>query len=168
MGLWKCLAYMAAWGLLCFPLGRLLKRLDLKWDEPPFRALAWERGGAAYERVGIRRWKDLVPDVSKVLPMIVPKKAMGARPTAAVLEDMLKETCVAEAVHWLLLLPGLGLLGLWPGWGGAVCYIVYAVIGNVPFIMIQRYNRPRFARMLSAAQARERRRMDAGSDTVEQ
>lgn len=168
MGFWKCLAYMALWGLLCFPLGRLLKRLDLSWDCPPFRTADWERGGAVYERVGIRRWKDLVPDVSRLVPRIVPRKAMGARPTPAALEDMLREGCVAELVHWLLPLPGLALMGLWPGAGGILMYAVYVILGNLPFIMIQRYNRPRFDRMLQASRARERRRMDAGSDTVEQ
>lgn len=168
MGLWKCLGYMALWGLLSFPLGRLLKRLDLRWDAVPFAARAWERNGAFYERLGIRAWKDLVPDVSKLFPMIVPCKAMGARPTPAVLEDMLRETCVAEVVHWILPVAGLLLPWLWPGAGGIILYVVYVVLGNVPFIMIQRYNRPRFARMLAAARARERRRMDAGTDTVEQ
>ena len=62
----------------------------------------------------------------------------------------------------------MALLWLWPGVGGIAVYAVYVLLGNVPFIMIQRYNRPRFARLLEAAKARERRRMDAGSDTVEQ
>ena len=164
----KCLAYMALWGVLSFPLGRLLKRAGLRWDRLPFRALEWERDGAAYERAGIRRWKDLVPDVSRMFPGIVPRKAVAGRPTPEQLEDMLRETCVAELVHWLLMLPGLGLIRLWPGVGGIAMYAVYVVLGNLPFIMIQRYNRPRFARMLTAARARERRRMDAGSDTLEQ
>lgn len=167
MGFWKCVLYMAILGILTFPIGRLLKKLDLRWDRPPFRALAWERGGEAYARVGIRRWKDLVPDVSKVFPQIVPPKAIGGKVTPEVLEDMLKETCVAELVHWLLLLPGLALIWLWPGAGGVITYAVYAVIGNLPFIMIQRYNRPRFARLLAAARARERRKTNAGTDPVQ-
>lgn len=167
MGAWKCLAYMAMWGVLTFPMGRLFKRLNLQWDRPPFRAMKWERGGAVYERAGIRLWKDFVPDVSKVFPRIVPRKAIDGRPTPAAMRDMLAETCVAELVHWVLLLPGLALFALWPGPGGVAMYIAYAVVGNLPFIMIQRYNRPRFVRMLAAAEARERRRMDAGFDTVE-
>ena len=168
MGAWRCLAYMALWGLLCFPIGRLFRRLDLRWDRPPFRTAAWERDGAVYERAGIRLWKDIVPDVSRLLPRIVPRKAISRRPTPSVLEDMLSETCVAELIHWMLTLTGLALVALWPGAGGIAAYIVYVVLGNLPFIMIQRYNRPRFARMLTAAQARERRRVNAGSDTFEQ
>ena len=168
MGAWRCLAYIAAWGLLCFPLGRLFKRLDLRWDRPPFRTMAWERDGAAYRRAGIQKWKDIAPDVSRMFPGSVPRKALSTRPTPAVMEDMLLETCVAELTHDMLILSGAALLWLWPGVGGIAVYAVYVLLGNVPFIMIQRYNRPRFARLLEAAKARERRRMDAGSDTVEQ
>ena len=167
MGLWKCVAYMAILGLLTFPAGRVFKRMNLRWDRGIFRTRPWERGGATYERMGIRRWKDLVPDVSKVFPRIVPRKAIGARPGTAALEDMLAETCVAELVHLLLPVPGLALLWLWPGMGGAIVYFLYVMVGNLPFIVIQRYNRPRFARLLAAAAARERRRMNAGSDTVQ-
>lgn len=168
MGLWKCLAYMAAWGILCFPLGRLINRLHPSWEKPPFRTMDWERGGAAYELIGVRAWKNLAPDVSRFFPQIVPRKGFDGRPDAAKLEDMLLETCVAETVHWLLSLTGLIMLWLWPGAGGVAVYAVYVILGNLPFIVIQRYNRPRFARMLNAVRARERRRTDAGSDTVEQ
>ena len=84
------------------------------------------------------------------------------------MEDMLLETCVAELTHAMLIVSGAALLWLWPGVGGIAVYAVYVLLGNVPFIMIQRYNRPRFARLLESAKARERRRMNAGSDTVEQ
>ena len=168
MGAWRCLAYIAAWGLLCFPLGRLFKRLDLRWDRPPFRTMAWERDGAVYRRAGIRVWKDFAPDVSRMFPGSVPRKTLSKRPTPAVMEDMLLETCVAELTHAMLIVSGAALLWLWPGVGGIAVYAVYVLLGNVPFIMIQRYNRPRFARLLEAAKARERRKMNAGSDTVEQ
>lgn len=159
---------MAAWGLLCFPLGRLFKRLGLDWERPPFREWSWEDGGRVYERVGIRAWKDLAPDVSKLVPFIVPKKAMSGRPTPAVLRDMLRETCVAELTHYMLIVAGLGLMPLWPGIGGVALYLFYAIVGNLAFVMIQRYNRPRFRRMLAAAEAWERRHADAGTDPIEQ
>lgn len=164
----RCLIYLAAWGLLCFPLGRLFKRMPLDWDRPPFAEAAWERGGAAYERLGIRRWKGLAPDVSRFFPGVVPRKAIAGVASADGMRDMLRETCVAELTHWLLCLTGLALIPLWPGPGGIALYLVYLMLGNLPFIIIQRYNRPCFRRLLERAERRERRRVDAGADTFEQ
>ena len=101
MGLARCLLYMAALGAATFPLGRLFKRLNFDWDRPPFAEWRWERGGEAYLRLGVRRWKDRAPDVSRVFPNIVPRKALIGRFGPELVRDMLSETCVAEAVHWL-------------------------------------------------------------------
>ena len=164
----RCVIYMAVWGILCFPLGRLFKRMGLDWERPPFREWKWERSGRVYERVGIRVWKDIAPDVSKLFPFIVPKKTVTGRPTPAILRDMLAETCVAELTHYMLIVAGLAMIFLWPcGWGVAL-YLVYAIVGNAAFVMIQRYNRPRFRRMLAAAEAWERRHADARTDSFEQ
>ena len=167
---WKgpvgCILYMAAWGLASFPLGRMFKRMALNWDRPPFAELPWEQSGKVYEKLGIRRWKDLAPDVSRMFPGSIPKKQFEARPDSAYMRDMLSETCVAELTHLLLCLTGLALIPLWPGPWGILLYIIYAMLGNVPFIMIQRYNRPRFRRMLTATEAWERRQMNARTDTV--
>ena len=110
---------MALWGLLSFPLGRFIKRRRPDWEKAPYAEWGWEDSGRAYEKVGIRRWKDFVPDVSKMFSAIVPRKAFSGRPDAAKLKDMLLETCVAELVHYILCVAGLPLLRLWPGFGGA-------------------------------------------------
>ena len=73
------------------------------------------------------RWKDLVPDVSKLFPSIVPPKAVQGMPDAATLRDMLKETCVAEAVHVVLIPLGLWLLRLWQGIGGVMMFLIQLV-----------------------------------------
>ena len=62
---------------------------------------------------------------------------------------MILETCEAEVTHLLLCVTGLYCLWLWPGAGGVVVYAIYALFGNVPFILIQRYNRPRLVRLYS-------------------
>lgn len=168
MGMARCLAYMALWGVVCFPMGRLFKRMGLRWDRVPFAEYAWEKGGSVYEKLGIRVWMYAAPDVSRLFPSIVPRKAITSRPTAAMMRDMLEETCVAELTHLVLIVAGLALPFLWPGpWGLALC-AVYILLGNLPFIIIQRYNRPRFVKLFQAAERRERRLADAGTDTVEQ
>ena len=65
----------------------------------------------------------------------------------------MKETCVAESVHIILCLLGLGLLAIWPGPGGMVMTALYLLLGNLPFIVIQRYNRPRLLSLLEKKRA---------------
>ena len=69
-----------------------------------------------------------------------------------------QETCVAEAVHTASSLLGLLCLRLWPGWGGVIVWAVWFLLGNLPFILIQRYNRPRLLRLRSLLQRREQRK----------
>ena len=49
-------------------------------------------------------------------------------------------------------------LRLWPGWGGVLVWAVWFLLGNLPFILIQRYNRPRLLRLRSLLQRREQRK----------
>ena len=61
------------------------------------------------------------------------------------------ETCVAECVHFCLGLLSLGAFALCrSGW--MVCIVaVYILLGNLPFQIIQRYNRPRLLRLMRKA-----------------
>ncbi len=68
---------------------------------------------------------------------------------------MIRETCTAEAVHSLLNVAGLWLLNLWEGLGGVLMYLIYVIVGNLPFILVQRYNRPRLKVLLSRLELKE-------------
>ena len=57
----------------------------------------------------------------------------------------------AECIHLLLPLAGLYCLRLWPGAGGIVVTLLY-FLGNLPFVLIQRYNRPRLQRLCALQQ----------------
>ena len=61
---------------------------------------------------------------------------------------MIQETCIAEFVHIVLFVLGFGCVLIWEGPGGWMAAAVYNLLGNVPFILIQRYNRPRLQRLL--------------------
>ena len=156
MKIFYCFLYMALLGIFCFPFGRLLARHDFRADRFPFASLPFEQNGKLYERIGIRRWQNLVPDVSRVFPQIVPRKAMENNLNVSGLYRMVQETCVAELTHVLLCLTGFVLVWIWPGAGGVILYLIYVLFGNFPFILIQRYNRPRLLRILRMA---ERKRL---------
>ena len=64
---------------------------------------------------------------------------------------MIKETCIAEAAHLALMIMGFGCASIWEGKGGVVISIVYFIV-NIPFVLIQRYNRPRLRRILRQPQ----------------
>ena len=73
------------------------------------------------------------------------------------LPDMLLETCVAELTHSLLCVIGLYCLRLWPGAGGMIIYWIYIVLFNLPYIFIQRYNRPRLMKLYKKLLVKETR-----------
>ena len=66
----------------------------------------------------------------------------------------------AEFTHFVLILLGFYALRLWPGTGGAVVTAIYILFGNLPFLIIQRYNRPRLQKLLAAQQRRSRRNQE--------
>ena len=124
-GFWRCALYLAALGVAAHPLGQALPRKWFCAEKAPWRSAPWEKGGRIYLKLGIRKWKDHLPDMSRLMPDMV-RKDLGSDPAVLV-----QETCVAECVHWALTLLS----------------VVYNVLGNVSFIVIQRYNRPRLQKL---------------------
>ena len=154
MGFWYCVIYIAVLGVLSFIIGRLLPKGWFHADKFPYKTAASEQ--KIYQALRVKSWQSKVPDMSRLFRHIMPAKKMTAE-TVADIPRMLEETCVAELTHTLLSILGLAMLWLWPGWGGIIVTIIYILLGNVPFIIIQRYNRPRLQR-LYAMQQRKRER----------
>ena len=84
--------------------------------------------------------------MSKILGDMVKKQA-PRHGSAAETEAVLLETCVAECVHWALMPLSLPILAIWQSSWCILLYIGYNLLGNLPFILIQRYNRPRLVRL---------------------
>ena len=147
MELLKCIAYLAALSLSGFFIGLFLPRDAFSADSPSYRPLPFEKNGKFYESLRIRRWKDKLPDMSQLFPKILPIKRLwdALGPTGRLSErlpQLIQETCLAEFIHRTLSLAGFVCVGIWHGVGGFAISVAYAV-GNLPFVMIQRYNRPR-------------------------
>ena len=131
-------------GIAAHFLGEALPRRWFDASRFPYRAFAFERNGRFYEALGIRRWKGLLPDKSRFAPGAYKKSIRAGQQTSAHMERLLQETCVAELIHWLLLLLCPVLLLTMEGAAAGVMTVLYG-LSNIPFIMIQRYNRPRLA-----------------------
>lgn len=143
----KCVIYLAVTGFLGFLIGRILPKKWFEHDSVLFRSRPFEQGGKFYDRFAIRKWKDFMPDMSKIFPKWMPSKSpKTGRQTPEDVKLNLQETCIAEVIHNALAIVGFGCVLIWPGVGGAVMALL-CLLGNIPFVMIQRYNRPRFVKL---------------------
>lgn len=145
MEFWSCACYIALIGCVGFLLGRFMPKGWIDWNKYPFASFGFEKKGKIYEKIGIRMWQNRLPDMSRILPGVMPAKKIG-RDFQKELPVMIRETCVAEMTHVALSVAGLHCLQLWPGVGG-ICVVCLNILGNLPFILIQRYNRPRLQRL---------------------
>ena len=142
---------------MSFFIGRLLPKEWFHADRFPYRCAPWE--AKLYRVLRVHDWQDKAPDMSKIVPKLIPAKKLDSD-FRAQLPRMLQETCVAEFTHFVLILLGFYALRLWPGTGGAVVTAIYILFGNLPFLIIQRYNRPRLQKLLAAQQRRSRRNQE--------
>lgn len=152
-GFISCFIYLAVLGTASFFLGRLLPKEMFHADRFPYKCRRREKNGKIYDKLGIRKWQDKVPDMSRLFKKMMPsKKFSELKNDVQKLPLMIQETCVAEFIHRLLFILGFGCVLLWEGIWGWIVTIVYNLLGNVPFILIQRYNRPRLVACEKAAE----------------
>lgn len=153
----RCALYLVATGIAAFLLGRLLPKQWFRGDAFPYRCSPKEQ--KLFRALRVKEWQSRVPDMSRILPGLMPAKKLTAE-TFSDLPRMIQETCVAELIHVLLSLSGLVCLAIWPGTGGILLTAVYILLGNLPFIIIQRYNRPRLQRLHTLQQRRQERKVE--------
>lgn len=148
-------AVWAAWGTA---VGLAASRLPARMvgrDGWITRIRGWERDGRIWDRIRVRSWKDRLPEAGALFGG-VSKRSLPARNRDG-LGLMAAETRRAELCHWAVMAAGAAM-PLWsPGWVTAVM-LLYALVANAPFIVIQRYNRARIRRV-----TRSRPRLEATS-----
>ena len=157
MKLLKCTLYCAISGIIGFLFGRLASRWPMNPDKGLFRCYMFENNGAIYENLNIRKWQKRVPDMSRIVPFLMPPKNLSGD-YAERLPTMIQETCIAEVTHVVVSILGLRCLKIWPGMGGIVVTAVFIIVFNVPYILIQRYNRPRLIRLQCKLQKKKEMR----------
>lgn len=152
MGFWGCVEYLAASGAVSFIVGRVLPKSWFRHDKFPYAIYRFEHGGKIYEKLRIKSWQKKLLDMSRIFPKLMPPKKFDFNGFAR-LPRMIQETCVAELIHGLLCFSGLYCMEIWHGVGGKVIAALY-FLGNLPFILVQRYNRPRLLRLMNNAEER--------------
>ena len=146
MKLLNCVLYLVLTALIGFLAGRIIPK---KWLNPHagiFCSFKFEQDGKLYEKLGIRKWQKRVPDMSRIFPSLMPPKNLSGHYEAR-LPLMIEETCMAEATHIVMSFVGIGCLWICPGFGGILLTLIDILLFNLPFILIQRYNRPRLIRL---------------------
>lgn len=153
-GLIRSIFYLIAVGLILFLVGRMIPKKWMHYDRFPYRSFLFEKNGKIYNAIHIHGWREKLPDMSKIFPDMMPSKKLPKKATSAQLERMVQETCVAELIHNLLCVLGFGCVLLWEGAGGWVVALFY-MAGNIPFSIIQRYNRPKLLQIMQKLRYRE-------------
>jgi glycosyl-4,4'-diaponeurosporenoate acyltransferase len=148
--LWTALLNVLVWLVIQLGLAWAMTQIPAKHFNPRSawaRLWNWEKSGRAYEKsFAIKRWKDWLPDAAGWFKGGFPKAELRAC-TPDFLERFLRETWRGELTHWLALL-ALPVFAIWNPVGGIVVNIAYALAANLPCILVQRYNRARFLRIL--------------------
>jgi glycosyl-4,4'-diaponeurosporenoate acyltransferase len=89
----------------------------------------------------VHRWKDALPEAGSFFSGGFSKRALRHR-DPEYLRRFLTETCRAELSHWLAVTLGLNFFLRNPWYVGLIM-LVYGLATNLPFILVQRYNRLR-------------------------
>lgn len=137
--------FTAISGFLAHIFGLVFPKKLLKYDKFPFRERKFEAGGSFYNKFHISKWIAKAPDMSRIVPYMF-KKKLDREMTPEHIFKYINETCLSELVHYLLILASPVLLFTVRGRRGFIFMLIYAFC-NVPFIIIQRYNRPKLVRL---------------------
>lgn len=148
----------AAWFLAIFIPGAIIQRMSIRRFRERgflFRIRPWERSGTVYRVLGVRQWKEMLPDGAGIFQDGFRKRHMREH-DEFYLKRFILETCRAESVHWVILLE-TPLFFLWNPLPAALLMIPFSLAINLPCIIVQRYNRPRLRNLLDREQEKERR-----------
>lgn len=134
---------VAAWAVFHTVTGYAAHRLDdhrLARDGWLLRQRSFEDGGRWYRRrLRIHRWKDRLPEAGDLFSGGMSKRELPTYDLAG-LQVFARETRRAELAHWWAMACG-PLFVLWNPPLAAALLVTYGVVVNLPFIVIQRYNR---------------------------
>jgi glycosyl-4,4'-diaponeurosporenoate acyltransferase len=141
---------VVAWGVFHAATGYAAYRLDesrLSRDGWLLRQRRFEDDGRWYRRrLRINRWKDKLPEAGGLFRGGVSKRHLPSYDICG-LQLFVRETRRAELAHWWAMLCGLAFV-LWNPPLASALLIGYGVLANLPFIVIQRYNRFRIQALL--------------------
>ncbi len=116
-----------------------------------FQCFAWEDGGNFYKKhFKVEAWKDFLPVVAGLTE--VDKSHLESQ-DPDYLESFIYDINVSESNHVRAILM-TSIFIIWNPPGMFLLIFTLSLLGHLPFIIIQRYNRPRMQRLLRINQKR--------------
>lgn len=114
-----------------------------------YRERSWEQGGKIYQTLfRIRQWKGFLPDAAPWFDGFAKGKLQNK--DRDYVQAFIAETCRGEAAHYAQI-PALWLTLIWNPWPvAAIVMFVYAILSNLPCLLLQRFTRARLRWMLEA------------------
>ncbi len=161
MNLVYSIVYVGLLGLFSYYVGEALPREWFHEECFLFRPRRWENHGKIYDKLNIKKWKLKLLDMSKIMKHSKLPKQINKTVTSDDITALIKETCVAEAAHIFLCVFSCRVYAFWNNRIGILLAIV-CIVGNLPFIMIQRYNRPNLQQLRDKLRIREQRQRNKG------
>lgn len=121
-----------------------------------FKPRKFEFDGRLYTFLfAIKKWKDRLPECGEFFKFNpFNKKKLQRMKDLDYFERFILETCRAELTHLIpILLYPVSLL--WNPYPVSLYVLIFVLVTNLPFLIIQRYNRIRFLRIVSRMRQEE-------------
>lgn len=114
-----------------------------------FRPRRIEREGEIYSSLfGIKKWKDKLPECGEFFKFNpFNKKKLQRMKDPDYFRRFILETCRAEMTH-LIPIAMYPLCLFWNDYPASLYMLIFVLVTNLPFLIIQRYNRIRLMRVL--------------------
>ena len=112
-----------------------------------YKVFKWEK--SFYEHIGIKKWKDYIPETGAQLCNLG-KSKVDKKSDNEYLYMFLEETIYAEIMHFISAFLGLGLIFVFPNklmFSMMRPIMVINFLLQLPPAFIQRYNRPRLLKL---------------------
>ncbi len=146
---WIIALNVGGWLAVQLGLAWAFTKMPAAWFNPG-PVWRWEQEGRFYEvAFRIKAWKDHLPDAARWFEGGFAKRAL-ARTQPDYLERFARETWRGELCHWAAITCAPAFF-LWNPWWGDLIVVAYALVANLPCIVVQRYNRARLQRVLTRA-----------------
>lgn len=136
-------------------IGRTMPDRRLNFEAFVFRSHKCENNGKIYRLFLVHKWKGILPDGAKYFKGDFTKKHL-LETSSEYLSKFIRESCRAEIVHYLGMIPFIVFFFLVPAYIAAIL-IGYAILVNAPCIIAQRYNRPRLINVYKITLLKEKR-----------
>lgn len=143
--LWTIIIDSIAWGIIQPLIAYIFTKIPINYFNEKnwlLKTRKWEKYGNFYSKYFfVKKWKHIIPSAGRIFGGFSMRHLSNINQNYINL--WVKETCRSELCHWTAILPSIFFF-LWNPIYLSIIMVLYALLFNMPLIILQRYNRPRF------------------------